>query len=320
MILGFSPADLALFIAISLAICITVCTLAMEASVLFVPAFVFLFPHLTGGFPELTPNEAIGLAITVEFFGYTSSVTGYWLRRQVDFRIAGNLLAFTLPLAIAGRLASYFVPSQGLLIVFGLLLLGLAAILYRAYRSGPKHTCLLCGDSITKIRQEKAAALAQAARGSPAYRPRRRLFGRGERGPETRFPLNRLDRAIAGSAGAFAGLVGIAIGEISNTFLTVRKGIPIKISTGTSALVLHVTILAALLANLAILKAGPSFVHAEEIAIPWRIAAILAPVVVAGGQIGSFLNHRLNERTLLRTLLAAYPTIGLFVLVRALWP
>lgn len=303
MILGFAPADLALFIAISLTICVAVCTLAMEASVLFVPAFLFLFPHITGGFPEVEPNEAIGLAITVEFFGYTSSVTGYWLRRQVDFRIAAKLLTFTAPLAIAGRLASYFVPSHGLLIVFGLLLLGLAAVLYRAYRNGPKHTCLLCGDSLAMRKMEEAQGVRAA-----------------ERASGTGFPLNRLDRVIAGSAGAFAGLVGIAIGEISNTFLTVRKQVPIKLSTGTSALVLHLTILAALVTNLLLLKAGPAFVQAEEIAIPWRIAGILAPVVVAGGQIGSFLNHRLSERALLRSLLAAYPTIGLFVLARALWP
>ena len=41
MIFGFAPLDLLFFIAVSLAICITVCTLAMKASVLFTPAFVF---------------------------------------------------------------------------------------------------------------------------------------------------------------------------------------------------------------------------------------------------------------------------------------
>ena len=49
----------------------------MEAAVLFVPAFLFLFPKIVEGFPQITPNEASGLAITVEFFGYTSSVLGY---------------------------------------------------------------------------------------------------------------------------------------------------------------------------------------------------------------------------------------------------
>jgi hypothetical protein len=32
------------------------------------------------GFPALGVNEAIGLSLFVEFFGYTSSVSGYWYR------------------------------------------------------------------------------------------------------------------------------------------------------------------------------------------------------------------------------------------------
>ena len=99
MILGFETFDFFVFIVISLLICITLCTLAMEASVLFLPAFLFLFPFIITNFPDVTPNEAIGLAITIEFFGYTSSVTGYWLRGQVDFRLAMRVLAITVPLA-----------------------------------------------------------------------------------------------------------------------------------------------------------------------------------------------------------------------------
>ena len=38
---------------LELAICITVCTLAMEAAVLFVPAFIFLFPRVMEGFPTV---------------------------------------------------------------------------------------------------------------------------------------------------------------------------------------------------------------------------------------------------------------------------
>ena len=98
MIFGFAPLDLLFFIGVSLVICITVCTLAMEASVLFTPAFIFLFPLIIVGFPEVSTNEAIGLAITIEFFGYTSSVTGYWLRRQIDFSLAFKVLAVTVPL------------------------------------------------------------------------------------------------------------------------------------------------------------------------------------------------------------------------------
>ena len=290
MILGFTPLELLIIVSVALAICTTVCSLAMEAAVLFTPAFLFLFPALISSFPHITANEAIGLAITIEFFGYTSSVAGYWFRRQIDFTIAGKALALTVPLAILARAVSYFVPAQELLLVFSFLLMGLAATLYRAHRH-PKEAL-------------------------PNYHPRVYLLKPGNPGSFTEFRSNGLDRLILLSAGAFAGLVGIAIGEISNTFLTVRKKIPVKISTGTSALILHITILSALAMNLAILNFALAVFHAEQIAIPWRVAAIIAPVVLIGGQIGAFINSRLKDQTILKTLMTVYLLVGLFVLIR----
>jgi len=319
MILGFTATGFVAFVAVSLLICITVCTLAMEASVLFIPAFVVLFPLLFREFPEVTPNEAIGLAITVEFFGYTSSVTGYWIRRQIDFSAAGKLLVITVPLAVAGRVLAYFVSEDGLLLLFAVLLLALAVVIHRAYRDGTPHGCLLCGDSFVGMDRGDGVSASSdpdtgdRRDGAREYRPRTRLFTPNpEPGPS--FSMGSLDRVIAGSGGVLAGLVGIAIGEISNTFLTLRKRVPLKISTGTSALVLHLTILAALGANLLVLASGVEAFRADEVVIPWKIAAILAPVVIVGGQIGAFLNHLLEERTIVRALVAAYGATGLITL------
>jgi uncharacterized membrane protein YfcA len=289
MILGFTPSEVLIIGAVALAICTTVCTLAMEAAVLFSPAFLFLFPALIPSFPPITPNEAIGLAITIEFFGYTSSVTGYWLRRQIDFAIAGTALAYTIPLAIPARALSYFVPAPMLVLVFGLLLVGLAVTLHRAH--GRSHEALA------------------------GYRPRAFLLKPEPAASFSHWRLDGRDQLILGAAGAFAGLIGIAIGEISNTFLAARKRLPLKISTGTSALILHVTILSALVMNLVILNVSPDLFRAEQIAIPWRVAVIIAPVVIVGGQIGAFVNSRLNERTILRGLVTVYLLTGSIVFV-----
>jgi len=287
MILGFTPIEVLIIAAVALAICTTVCALAMEAAVLFSPAFLFLFPALIPSFPRITPNEAIGLAIAIEFFGYTSSVTGYWLRRQIDFAIARRALAYTVPLAVVARAVSYFVPASGLLLLFGFLLVGLAVTLYRVH--GRSH------DVVT------------------GYRPKA-FFLKPEPGASfNRWRPDGGDRLILGAAGAFAGLIGIAIGEISNTFLAARKRLPLKISTGTSALILHVTILSALVMNLVILNASPGPFHAEQIAIPWRVAAIIAPVVIGGGQIGALINSRLKEAAILRGLVTVYLLTGLVV-------
>lgn len=311
MLFGFELLDLVIFIGISLLICITVCTLAMEAAVLFVPAFVFLFPRIVAGFPSVTPNEAIGLAITVEFFGYTSSVLGYWFRGQVDLRLGLKVLAITVPFAIAARIVAFFIPETGLLIVFAIVLLVLAAIIYRAYRGEVRRTCLLCGDSIAAMKMGDENASGETPEKTPK---------KGGKRPDLSHSIvfGWIDRLIVSIAGVLGGVIGVAIGEISNTFLTIRKKVPVKVATGTSALILHVTILSALCANLVVLFGDFSFIDVEEIVIPWKIAFILAPVVIIGGQIGSMINSRLSDHTLLKTMMIAYTLVGLFVLFNVL--
>lgn len=310
MVLGFPVGDLVFLIGVSLLICITVCTLAMEAAVLFVPAFLFLFPKIVEGFPQITPNEAIGLAITVEFFGYTSSVLGYWFRKQIDIQLGLRILAITVPFAIAARVGAFYIPGEGLLVVFGVVLLALAWILMQSYFGGIRHTCLLCGDSIATMRTDDEGG------DDPADKSLNNMID-----PVTKRPrmsqtvqFNGADKTILSNAGVLAGVIGVAIGEITNTFLSIRKNMPIKVATGTAALVLHVTILAALCANLVVIFGDFSFIDTEDIVIPWKIAFILAPVVIIGGQIGSMINSKLSDHALARSMIAAYTLVGGFVL------
>ena len=211
MLFGFETVDLAIFVGISPLICITVCTLAMEAAVLFVPAFVFLFPQMIAGFPQLNPNEAIGLAITVEFFGYTSSVLGYWFRGQVDLRLGMKVLMITVPFAIVARIAAFFIPGTGLLVVFGIVLLVLAVIIYRAYRGEVRRTCLLCGDSIAAMRMGDETEVTEPVSEEPAGQSAK---------PDLSHTIifERSDGVIIATAGILGGVIGVAIGEIANTF------------------------------------------------------------------------------------------------------
>lgn len=307
MVFGFATVELLFFLGISLVLCVIVCSLAMESVVLFVPAFLFLFPSLFTTFPALTPNEAIGLAFIVAVFGYSSSVTGYWYRRQIDFAIAGNVLAVTIPIAVIARIAAFVVPGEGLLLVFGLLLVGLAGVLYR-YHPTSERSCLLCGDAVIGM----GGTDDQQGAAEPAhYVPRTRVFTPADGASIT---LSWLDRVIVGVGGGFAGLVGVAIGEVANTFLHVRKRVPIKLATGTSALILYVTIVSVLLTNALIVVAGPRFWGSPAVAVPWRIGVLIGVIVIVGGQIGSFLNSRAADRSIIHALLIVYTVVGLFVI------
>ncbi|MFQ5998334.1 MAG: sulfite exporter TauE/SafE family protein [Candidatus Bathyarchaeia archaeon] len=296
--LGFEVFEIIIIVVISLAICITVCSIAMEAAVLFSPAFIFLFPVLITDFPTLTVNEAIGLAFIIELFGYSSSVTGYWKRRQIDFNIVKQVLIVTIPAAIAFRFFSFAIDPQVLLTVFGVILLTLAALIFRSRNS-----------------------LKQFSDAPQSYRPRTcALCLMKDRDTElakfTKIPMQSSDRGVLSSGGAFAGLIGIAIGEITNTYLLLRKRVPVKISTGTSAFILHLTILSALIANFAVIGGLVPFLRVESFQIPLNVAAIIAPTVVLGGQIGAYINSRLKHQTIVRILMLVYTLVGVVILTR----
>lgn len=322
---GYPLADLAVLIGVSLLICITVCTLAMEAAVLFTPAFLFVFPRVVTGFPALTVNEAIGLSLFVEFFGYTSSVSGYWYREQIDFNAAARILAVTVPLAVVARIGSYFVPSNSLLALFGVLLIGLAVVLYYSHEYGGTRGCMLCGDTLALTEGKSGADYCCSAQaegtgitdgGQPDYAPRTTFRRRDAGGEPLSFDLR--DRGIKTLAGVLAGLLGIAVGELTNTMLTVRKRVPVQLAVGTAAIVLHITVLAALVANLAILQIKPPGLDVSGFSIPLGVGALLAPTVIVGGQVGSFINSKLSEETAIRVMMVAYMLVGLFVLGRIL--
>ena len=249
---------------------------------------------LIDGFPSLSVNEAIGLAFIIELFGYSSSVAAYWKRHQIDFNIAKNVLMVTIPAAIGFRFVSFVIEAEILLSVFAFILLSLAVIIYRLRNS---HSAGVGSD----------------------FRPRSCLFcvlkDKDQKGSKfTILHFQRLDRLALSTGGVVAGLIGIGIGEISNTYLMLKKKVPVRISTGTSALILHLTILSALIANFSIIGGLVPFLQVDNFQIPLNVAVIIAPTVLVGGQIGAFINSRLDPAIMMRILMTVYSFVGILIL------
>jgi len=336
--LGIPPGGLVLLVLLGFTIATVVNTFAMEAAVLFTPAFLFVFPILVPGFPGLSINAAIGLALFVELFGYSSSVTAYWFRHQIDFNIAGKLLVVTVPVAVVARAGSYYVPADLLMLGFGVLLVSLAVVLYEAHERGPSivdtvaekpELSLLAvldeeyeprtrvlSDEHDAAETPPAAALGGTADGAHERPDGGMALGDSE--DDERFHLESLDLGITVLGGTLAGLVGIAIGELTQTMLTMRRRVPLRLSTGTSALVLHVTVVAALVANVALLAFAPS-ITGEGFTVPFGIGAFVATGCLFGGQAGAFLNNRLDEEVVMVLLIAVYFLVGLLVLGRTVF-
>ncbi|MFB6134579.1 MAG: TSUP family transporter, partial [Halanaeroarchaeum sp.] len=326
---GISIGGLVMLVVLGFVIATTVNTFAMEAAVLFVPAFLFVFPVLVPGFPDLSTNAAIGLALFVELFGYSSSVAAYWYRHQIDFNIAAKVLVITIPTAVLARAGAYYVPSQLLMIGFGIQLVLLSVVLYESYEHGPSlfetvaekpelSLLAVLGEEYeprTRVMTDNHDAEETPpsdTMGGPATSERERANGRvlmGDGSDGTVFHLELTDVLLSAGGGILAGLVGIAIGEITQTMLALRRRVPLKLSTGTSALVLHATIVAALLANIVLLAFAPS-VTGDGFTVPFLIGSFVATGCLFGGQVGAYLNNRLSETTVMGMLITVYLLVG----------
>ena len=280
-----SLAAMSLVLVVSFGICVVATSLAMESAALFVPAFLVVFPAVIDGFPTITGNAAIGLTLLIMFFGQTSAVAGYWYRGQIDMRVARSIVVVTVPVAVIGRFGGYLVPERVLLGAFAAILFGLAGLVTYGRLGG--------------------------------FTPERTPGRPGSEPGGARAGLDRGERVAVVTGGLLAGLVGFAIGEITNASLHLRRRLSIKRSTGTSTLVLYVTLAAANLTNLGIVFAGPESI-AGSIAVPWSVGLLIAPVVVIGGQVGAFVNSTLSERTVIGSLVATYLVVGVVTLHRAM--
>jgi uncharacterized membrane protein YfcA len=329
---------LLLLVLLGFTIATIVNTFAMEAAVLFTPAFLFVFPLVVPNFPALSINAAIGLALFVELFGYSSSVAAYWYRHQIDFNIAAKVLLITVPTAVLARAGSYYVPPKVLMLGFGVLLVVLSVVLYESHEHGPSlvdtvaekpelSLLAVLGEEYeprTRVMtdtHDAAETPPSDTMGGPAASEDERATGKalmGDGSDGTVFHLETLDVLISFGGGVLAGLVGIAIGELTQTMLALRRRVPLKLSTGTSALVLHVTIVAALIANVALLTFAPS-VTGEGFTVPFLLGSFVATGCLFGGQAGAFLNNRLPETVVMWMLIVVYLLVGVFVLVRTLF-
>ncbi|MFC7157793.1 TSUP family transporter [Halomarina halobia] len=281
MLFGFAVWDLLCIVLVSFSVCVLATALAIESAALFVPIILVVFPRLVPSFPTLTTNGAVGLTLVIMVFGQTSAVSGYWYRGQIDWQTARAILVLTIPFAVFARLISFLVPSSWLLALFAVFVLVLAVVVAVAHstRWGSTRRAASAGSSAVAIR------------------------------------ISAFDAIAFRVSGLFAGLVGFSVGEVSNTILNAKNGVPMQFSVGTSTLVLYLTLLAATLTNLGVVQFG--VFSGQEVVVPWYVAGIIAPVVLVGGQVGAFFNSRLSEPTIAKAMIATYVLVGLVSLSRA---
>ncbi|HET7472408.1 MAG TPA: sulfite exporter TauE/SafE family protein [Candidatus Limnocylindrales bacterium] len=250
--------------------------LGLGGGVLIVPLLTLVM-----GFPLLT---AVGVSLICVIVTSGAAAGVYLERRVANLRLGMSLELFTAIGALAGGLIAFAIPERVLEFAFAVLLV---------------YT------SLTMLRRREAAAadadvIAEAAPGErPAFVER--LSGPG-------YTVRRLGAGVAGSVGAgvASALLGIGGGLIKVPLMHVVMGVPLRVATATSNLMIGITASASAIVYL--LRGG----------IQGFVAAPSAIGVFIGASIGSRIASRIDLRILRGLFVAILLYTAFQMLLRAI--
>jgi uncharacterized protein len=236
---------------------------------------LLIVPVLTIGF-GLPLREAVGVSLVCVIVTSSASAGVYLQRRQANLRLGMVLELFTAMGAIAGGLVAFLIDERLLAALFAALLVYVAVTMARG-RTSAVETDALADDGNDG---EPAEASVEAT--------------------VRRFPLG-----IVGSigAGVVSALLGIGGGTVKVPVMHLVMGVPLRVATATSNLMIGITASAS--AIVYILRGG----------IDVNAAGPTAVGVFVGATIGSRLGGHVEAR-LLRLLFVAVLLFTAFEMAR----
>lgn len=229
---------------------------------------LLIVPLLTIGF-GLPLREAVGVSLVCVIVTSSAAAGVYLERRQANLRLGMTLELFTAMGAIAGGLIAFLLDERVLAALFAIVLVYVALTMARA----PKETA-------------DTDAPAEAGDGLDRHVPARARDSLGT--------VERLPAGLAGSVGAgvVSALLGVGGGIVKVPVMHLVMGVPLRIATATSNLMIGITASASAIVYL--LRGG----------LDVYAAAPTAVGVFLGATVGSRLAGRVHVR-LLRLLFVA---------------
>lgn len=227
---------------------------------------VLVVPLLTLGF-GLPIREAVGVSLVCVIVTSSAAASVYLQRRVANLRLGMVLELFTAAGAIVGGFAAFVLSEAIVAGLFAALLLYTAVSMARSPTGEPSSE----GDATPAAEADGGPAEGWTSRlGGPGYRPR------------------RLGLGVVGSllAGVLSALLGIGGGLVKVPLMHLSMGVPLRIATATSNLMMGVT--AAASAVVYLLRGG----------IDPLVAGPTALGVFVGATIGSRSAERVDQRFL----------------------
>ncbi|HSK51195.1 MAG TPA: sulfite exporter TauE/SafE family protein [Clostridia bacterium] len=237
---------------------------------------VLIVPLLTLGF-GLDLRAAVGISL-VSVIVTSSAAAGVYLERNVaNLRLGMTLELFTAIGALVGGLIAFLIEERVLALLFAALL-GYVAVTMarssteRAPEDGARPLPSLEPDASEPAPGSPAALHAAAID---------RLSGEG-------YAVRNLGRGVVGATGAgvFSALLGVGGGIVKVPLMHVAMGVPLRVSTATSNLMVGIT------------AAASAVIYLLRDEIDPYVAGPVAIGVFLGASVGSRVAHRVDLRIL----------------------
>ena len=252
---------------------------------------VFFSPLFMIGL-KLEPRIAIGAALATELFGFSSGLIAYYRAKLVDFRLAVNLLLFSVPAALLGTIYSDLAPPLVLKAIFAV---GLIFIGYQLFSSWRKEE-----------REEREAAFKKE------FASEFESELTDSSGNIYRYTIcnKPMGRSFAAIGGAFVGMISVGLAELQEYHLVARCKVPTPVAVATSIFVVVITVLVASVGHFCAFAKEGSEVLSQVVSI----VMFTAPGVVIGGQIGPKLQKIIPEDKMKVGISFVFLIIGMFML------
>ncbi len=227
---------------------------------------VLIVPILTLGF-GLPLREAVGVSLVAVIVTSSAAASVYLERHVANLRLGMSLELFTATGALIGGTVAFLLSEQVLAGLFTVLLVYTAFTMARRREPAP-------GDDPTP--DEERLPPASAFTTAPAH-------------PEIPpYAIHHLGWGIVGSlfAGVVSALLGIGGGLIKVPLMNLAMGVPLRVATATSNLMIGIT------------AAASAIIYLVRGGIDPYVAGPTAVGVFLGASLGSRTAHRIDVRLL----------------------
>ena len=233
---------------------------------------VLIVPLLTLGF-GLPLRESIGTSLVCVIVTSSAAASVYLRRDVANLRLGMTLELFTAMAAMAGGLIAFALPDRVLAVMFAALLVAVAVTMARGLRRASEPE----PDSEPERGARAAAEAAEVGGGSYLAS----ISGPGYR-------VRNLGPGMVGSllAGLVSALFGVGGGIVKVPVMNLVMGVPLRVATATSNLMIGVT------------ASAGALVYLYRGGIAPYVTAPAALGVFVGASLASRLAHRVDAHVL----------------------